>query len=303
MEAIVFDRFGGPEALAPRTVADVHAGPGQVRIKVAAAGVNPIDGKIRSGAMQQFIPTQLPAVPGIDVAGVVDEVGEGVADVVVGDEVLGWAESGSYAEYAVASQVVRKPAGLSWEQAAALPVAGETAQRVLDLLGVTAGETLLVNGAAGAVGSLAVQLAAAAGVTVVGTASEANHAYVRELGASAVVTYGEGLAARVREVAPQGVDAVYDTAGHGALPDAIELLGGTTDRVITIADQAAESLGVVFSGGGTVEPRPALAEQARLVAEGRLRVRVAEVLPLGQAQKAHEISDGGHARGKLVLTP
>jgi NADPH:quinone reductase-like Zn-dependent oxidoreductase len=303
VEAIVFDRFGGPEVLAASTVAEVHAGPGQVRIAVAAAGVNPLDGKIRSGAMQAFLQTELPAVPGIDVAGVVDEVGEGVTGLAVGDAVLGWAEGGSYAQYAVASQVVRKPAGLTWEQAASLPVAGETAQRVLDLLGVTSGETLLVNGAAGAVGSIAVQLAVAAGVTVVGTASEANHAYVRELGASAVVTYGEGLAARVREVAPQGVDAVYDTAGHGVLPDAIELLGGTTERVITIADHGAESLGVVFSGGITGDPRPALAEQARLAAEGRLTVRVAEVLPLRQAAKAHEISDGGHARGKLVLVP
>ncbi|MFI5801721.1 NADP-dependent oxidoreductase [Streptomyces sp. NPDC051561] len=302
MEAIVFEEFGGPEVLRAATVPEVHAGPGQVRLKVAAIGVNPIDGKIRSGVMQEAFPTELPAVPGMDVAGVVDEVGEGVSGFAVGDEVLGWVDSGAYAEYAVASSVVPKPAGLSWEQAASLPIAGRTAQRVLDELELKAGETLLINGAAGSVGALAVQLAVALGVTVVGTASEPNHAYLRELGATPVL-YGEGLVQRVREVAPQGVDAVFDVAGQGALPDSIELRGGTTDRVLTIGDFNAAAHGVTFSGGRVYDAMPALVEQTRLAGEGVLHLRVAEVLPLSRAVKAHEISDGGHARGKVVLIP
>jgi NADPH:quinone reductase-like Zn-dependent oxidoreductase len=302
MEAIVFEEFGGPEVLKAATVPEVHAGPGQVRLRVAAIGVNPIDSKIRGGLMKEAFPTVLPAVPGLDVAGVVDEVGEGVTGFAVGDEVLGWAEGGAYAEYAVAREVVLKPAELPWEQAAALPIAGRTAHRVLGELELAKGETLLVNGAAGSVGSMAVQLAVARGAKVIGTASAANHAFLRELGAIPVV-YGEGLVRRVREVAPEGVDAVFDVAGRGALPDSIELRGGTTDRVITVGDYAAAEHGVTYSVGATEVPMQVLAEQARLAAEGALRVRVAEVLPLAQAVKAHEISDGGHARGKVVLLP
>ncbi|MFF0739562.1 NADP-dependent oxidoreductase [Streptomyces sp. NPDC004111] len=303
MRAIVVEEFGGIEVLKEVTVPDVHAGPGQVRLRVAAIGVNPVDSKLRAGLMQQVMPVELPFVPGLDVAGVVDEVGAGVTGFAVGDEVFGWASSGAYAEYAVASEVVRKPAGLSWEQAVALPVAGETAHRVLTELGVTEGETLLVNGAAGAVGSFAVQLAVARGVRVVGTASAANHAHLRELGALAV-TYGEGLVRRVREVAPQGVDAVFDVAGRGALPDSIALRGGTTDRIVTVGDfVAAAEHKVAFSARSSTDPLPVFAEHARLVAGGTLRVRVAEVLPLARAAKAHEISDGGHAKGKLVLVP
>jgi NADPH:quinone reductase-like Zn-dependent oxidoreductase len=194
-----------------------------------------------------------------------------------------------------------KPAGLGWDEAAALPVAGETSQRVLDLLAVTGGETLLVHGAAGAVGGLAVQLAVARGATVIGTASPANHEYLSSLGA-VPVTYGDGLVARVRALAPGGVDAVFDAAGRGALPDSIELRGGTTDRIVTIADPAARQLGVVFSSGGQGSAE-GLAEQARLAAAGALRVTVAQAFPLAEAAKAQERSATGHTRGKLVIRP
>ncbi|MFI6702688.1 NADP-dependent oxidoreductase [Streptomyces sp. NPDC050509] len=304
MRAVVFEEFGGPEVLHVQDMDEPHAGPGEVRVAVRAAGVNPVDYKIRHGWMEAVFPTPLPAVPGVEFAGIVDETGEGVTDFAVGDEVLGWSATGAYAPYALAGIVVAKPAGLSWDEAAALPVAGETSLRVLDALGVRDGETLLLHGAAGSVGAVAAQLAVARGATVIGTASPANHDYVRSLGA-VPVTYGDGLVERVRAAAPQGIDAVFDVSGKGALPDSIELRGGTTDRIITIADMAAQELGVTFSSGGTPpeKQRAGLAENARLATEGALRVRIAGTFPLEEAAKAQEASEEGHAGGKLVITP
>ncbi|MFE3600546.1 NADP-dependent oxidoreductase [Streptomyces sp. NPDC059096] len=304
MRAVVFEEFGGPEVLHVKDVDEPHAGPGEIRVAVRAAGVNPMDYKIRHGWMEAAFPTPLPAVPGLEFAGVVDETGDGVTDFAVGDEVLGWTATGAYAPYALADVVVAKPAGLSWDEAAALPVAGETAQRVLDALGVRDGETLLLHGAGGGVGAVAAQLAVARGATVIGTASPANHDYVRSLGA-VPVAYGDGLVDRVRAAAPQGVDAVFDASGKGALPDSIELRGGTTDRIVTIADMAAQDLGVTFSSGGTTpeQKRAGLTEQARLATEGALRVRIAGTFPLEEAAKAQQASEEGHAGGKLVITP
>ncbi|MEE1817695.1 NADP-dependent oxidoreductase [Streptomyces sp. SP18ES09] len=308
MEAIVYEEFGGPEVLRHETgVERPEPGPGEVRVKVAAVGVNPVDWKRRYGWVEEFYPTTFPAVPGLEFAGTVDALGEGVTDLAVGDEVLGWTKTGAYAEYALAGTVAPKPAGLSWEAAAALPVAGETARRVLDLLRVREGETLFLHGAAGVVGSVAVQLAVAAGITVVGSASESNHAYLRELGAIPVA-YGDGLADRVRAAAPEGVDAVFDAAGHGVLPVAIGLLGGgdaVKERIVTIAATDAAEHGIVFSGV-TGEPdavRRGLAAQARLAVEGALTVRLAETLPLKEAARAQEASESGHVRGKIVLIP
>ncbi|MGW4749888.1 NADP-dependent oxidoreductase [Streptomyces sp. NPDC004290] len=308
MEAIVYEEFGGPEVLRHETgVERPEPGPGEVRVKVAAVGVNPVDWKRRYGWVEEFYPTTFPAVPGLEFAGTVDARGEGVTDLAVGDEVLGWTKTGAYAEYALAGTVAPKPAGLSWQAAAALPVAGETARRVLDLLRVREGETLFLHGAAGVVGSVAVQLAVAAGITVVGSASESNHAYLRELGAIPVA-YGDGLADRVRAAAPEGVDAVFDAAGHGVLPVAIGLLGGgdaAKERIVTIAATDAAEHGIVFSGV-TGEPdvvRRGLTAQARLAVEGALTVRLAETLPLKEAARAQEASESGHVRGKIVLIP
>jgi NADPH:quinone reductase-like Zn-dependent oxidoreductase len=300
MQAIVHEEFGGPEVLRFTETDAPAAGPGQVRLKVAAAGVNALDHKIRRGYLEAVRPTSLPAIPGVEAAGTVDQVGAGVTGFAVGDEVVGWSVTGSYAQYALAEKVAAKPAGLDWESAAALPVAGETSQRVLDLLKLSSGETLLLHGGAGAVGSIAVQLAVARGATVVATASEANHGYLRDLGAIPV-TYGDGLVDRVRAAAPQGVDAVFDAAGKGALPDSIELRGGTTERIVTIADPQAAGLGILFSATGSERPQDALADQLRLAAEGKLRVEVARVFGLAEGAEAQRVSEEGHTRGKLVL--
>ncbi|WP_405928816.1 NADP-dependent oxidoreductase [Streptomyces griseus] len=304
MEAIVYEEFGGPDVLHLARLDPPRPGPGQVRVAVRAAGVNPLDHKIRNGWMEGVFPTPLPATPGAEFAGVVQETGEGVTAFAPGDEVLGWSATGSYATEALAgaAALARKPEGLSWEQAAALPVATDTASRVLDELALAEGETLLLHGAGGGVGSAAVQLATARGATVIGTASPANHDYLRVLGA-VPVAYGDGLVERVRELAPEGVDAVFDASGRGALPASIELRGGTTDRIVTIADGDAAELGVAFSPGGGPPSAERLAESARLAAIGELRVEIAQVFPLADAASAHALSEGGHVRGKLVLLP
>jgi NADPH:quinone reductase-like Zn-dependent oxidoreductase len=301
MQAVVFEEFGGPEVLRIQDVAEPHAGPGQVRVKVRAAGVNPMDFKIRRGWVEAFMPTTFPATPGLEVAGVVDEAGEGAA-FAVGDEVVGWSTTGAYAEHAIVGNAARKPAGLSWEQAVGLPVAGETAQRVLNELQVKEGETLLLHGAAGGVGSIAAQLATAAGVTVIGTASPANHDFLRQLGVTPI-EYGEGLVDRVRAAAPQGIDAVFDTAGQGGLQESIELRGGT-DRIVTIAAMNAGELGIAASMGSAAAPEEiaaGLASQLQAAADGNLRVRIAQTFALADAAKAQELSESGHARGKVVV--
>jgi NADPH:quinone reductase-like Zn-dependent oxidoreductase len=304
MRAVVFEEFGGPEVLqAKNDVKEPHAGPGEVRVAVKAAGVNPMDFKIRYGWFDSFMPTTFPAVPGIEVAGVVDQVGEGVTEFAVGDEVAGWSQGGSYAEHALLGVAAKKPANLSWEEAVAVPVAGETAARVLDELGLKQGETLLLHGAAGGVGSVAVQLAVALGATVIGTASEANHEFLRSLGAIPI-TYGDGLVDRVKEVAPQGVDAVFDAAGKGGLQESIELRGGT-DRIVTIADMAAGDIGVAVSSGAVADDvkKAGLAEQLQLAADGKLKLAIAKTFAFDDATAAHQTSEAGHNRGKLVIVP
>lgn len=298
MKAIIFDEFGGPDVLREADVEVPQPGPGQVRVRVKAAGLNALDGKKRSGMLDAVFPTTFPAIPGSELAGVVDALGEGVSDVQVGDEVLGWADTGSYAEYALATAVALKPADLSWQDAAALPVASETAERVLDELEVTAGETVLMHGASGAVGTVAVQLATARGARVIATAGPSNQDYLTSLGATPT-TYGEGLVERVRALAPDGVDAVFDLAGKGALPDSITLRGGTA-RIVTIADFGAGQLGVAFSAGGGDHPAERLAAVAQDAAAGKLTTTVTSY-PLAKAADAQQASDTGHVRGKLVL--
>jgi NADPH:quinone reductase-like Zn-dependent oxidoreductase len=298
MKAIQFDRFGGTEVLHEADVEVPRPGPGQVRVRVKAAGLNALDGKRRSGALEALFPTPLPAIPGGELAGVVDALGEGVQDVQVGDEVLGWSDTGAYAEYALASTFAPKPAGLDWQDAAALPVASETAERVLNLLGVTEGETVLLHGAAGAVGTLAVQLAAARGARVIATAGPGNQDYLTALGATPTV-YGEGLVERVGALAPEGIDAVFDLAGKGALEDSIKLRGGT-ERIVTIADFRARELGITFSSGAQGSPAR-LAAVAEDAATGKV-VTTVTAYPLDQAGAAQQVSDAGHVRGKIVLT-
>lgn len=301
MKAVQFSEYGDPDVLRVAEVEEPHAGPGQIRVAVEAAGVNPFDWKIRSGAMQQAMPLKLPKIPGSDVAGVVDEVGEGVTGVAVGDGVFGSAVGGAAAEYAIVEHYAAKPAALAWEEAAGLPVAVETAVRTLDLLGLEAGQTILVNGAAGGVGVAAVQFARARGAQVIGTASEGNHEFLRSLGA-APTTYGDGLVERVRELAPGGVDRALDTAGRGALADLIEITG-SPDHVVTIADFSAAEEGVRITTGADGRSWEALDEAAQLYESGKLTMPVAQTFSFSEAPAAHRVSEEGHVRGKLVLIP
>jgi NADPH:quinone reductase-like Zn-dependent oxidoreductase len=298
MKAVQFAEYGDPAVLRVVDVDEPHASAGQIRVAVRAAGVNPVDGKLRSGALHQMMPLTLPSIPGSDVAGVVDEIGDGVDAVSIGDEVFGFAVSGGSAEYAVVDHFAAKPPVVSWAVAAGLPLVTETAVRTLDLLGVTAGTTLLINGAAGGVGTAATQFARARGASVIGTASPHNHDYLRSLGATPT-TYGEGLAARVREIASDGVDLALDAAGFGALPDLIDLTGGP-DTVVTIADFAAHTHGVRLSPGPEGRSFHALDQVAALLTDGKFTMPV-RTFPLAQAADAHAASQAGHVRGKLVL--
>jgi NADPH:quinone reductase-like Zn-dependent oxidoreductase len=298
MRAIQFERFGGPEVLKVVEVAEPHAAANQIRLAVKAIGVNPVDWKFRQGMMD----VDLPRGTGLEVSGVVDEVGEGVTDVKIGDRVFGSVEGGNgAADFAVLEHYAPIPPSLDFAGAAGLTVAVETAVRTLDLLDVKSGQTVLVNGAAGAVGISTVQLARERGARVIGTASAVNHDYLRSFGAEPI-TYGDGLVGRVRELVPDGVDRAIDDAGGGALPALIEL-AGSPECVVTIADfQAAQDLGVTVTGGtDSTRAWYALGEIGELIEAGRFSLPVARTFPLEQIAEAHSLSESGHVRGKLVL--
>jgi NADPH:quinone reductase-like Zn-dependent oxidoreductase len=297
MKAVQYSEFGGPEVLELVELPDPHPGPGQIRVAVRAVGINPVDWKMRRG----MLGGDLPQTTGREVAGVVDELGEGVGDVAPGDEVFGFAIGGGAAELALLADYAPIPPSLDFTAAAGLPIAVETSVRALDLLGVGDGSTVLVNGAAGGVGSAAVQIAKVRGARVIGTASPNNHDYLRSLGAEPT-TYGEGLVERVRAIAPGGIDTAFDVAGGGALPALVEL-AGAPEHVLTIADFAgAPETGVRVTGGpGTKRAVHALTDIAELIESGRFSLPVAQTFPLDQIAEAHRISEGGHVRGKLVL--
>lgn len=300
MKAAQFRRFGGPEVLEIVDLADPHPGPGQVRIAVHAAGINATEWKIRRGLLS--FGAELPQTTGRDVAGVVDEIGEGVTDVAVGDRVFGISDDGAgAAELALLTFRAIIPPSLGFVDAAALPVALETATRSLDQLRVGAGHTLLINGASGGIGSTAVQLAVARGARVIGAASAANHNYLRLLGADPV-TYGEGLVDRVRALAPGGVDRALDVAGSGVLPELIELAGGAPN-VVTLADfEGAGKYGVRFSNGFTDgNGFHALGTIGELIEAGKFWLPVDRTFPLDEIADAHRVSEHGHVRGRLVL--
>ncbi|MGO1055530.1 NADP-dependent oxidoreductase [Crossiella sp. CA198] len=297
MWKVTFAEFGGPDVLRLEAAEQPHAGPGQVRVAVRAAGVNPVDWRIRSGGLQHAHPVELPAGIGIDAAGVVDEVGAGVEGVEVGEHVFG-AGSSTYAEFAVLSAWTRMPAGLDFAEAAGYPSVVETALRVLREAGVRPGQTLLVSGAAGGVGSAVLQIARDRGITVIGTASAANQDYLRGLGAHAV-TYGAGWVERVRRLGQ--VQAALDVAGSGVLGELVELTGDPR-KVVSIADPSAPEFGVHFSGKAGSMPA-ALAEAADLITRGKLHIPVEKSYPLAEAAAAHLDSQAGHTRGRRVLLP
>lgn len=298
MQALQFHSYGGPEVLEVADAPEPHPGPGEIRIQVRASSVNPLDWKLRSGLMAGGQPLEAPGRLGFDAAGVVDELGEGVTDVAVGDDVFGLG-SNTAAELAVLTAYAKKPASVDWSVAAAAGVASETAIRVLDLVGVGSGSTVLVDGGAGGVGAVTVQVAVARGATVVATAGEDNLGYLAEIGATGI-RYGEGMADRARAAAPDGFDAVVDIAGK---TDAAVLVGLVAEpaQIVSIANFGATGSGIqVTSGGG--DPQAAMAEAAQLLEQNRLVIKI-QTFPLARAAEAHRISEGGHVRGKLVLLP
>ncbi|MFI7362001.1 NADP-dependent oxidoreductase [Streptomyces sp. NPDC050149] len=295
MKKVSFAEFGGPDVLHLIDAEEPHAGPGRIRIAVRAAGVNPVDWRVREGQVLGAHPTELPAGVGLDAAGIVDEIGEGVDGVEVGDRVFGEGSS-TYAEFAVLSAWARMPEGLTFEEAAGYPSVVETALRVIREVGVLPGQTLLVSGASGGVGSAVLQIARDRGITVIGTGGASNQDYLRGLGALAT-TYGEGWTERVRQLGR--VDAALDLAGSGVLRELVELTGDPR-RVVSIADLGAPALGVRFSGVAGSVP-DALAEAARLIARGKLHIPVEKSYTLAEAAQAHIDSRAGHTRGRRVM--
>jgi NADPH:quinone reductase-like Zn-dependent oxidoreductase len=297
MKAARFSRFGGPEVLEIVDLPDPRPGPGQVRIAVRAAGVNASDWKKRQGLMDQ----DLPQTMGYEAAGIVDELGDGVTHVAIGDRVFGFSADGAaQAELAVLSDYAPISPRLDFAAAAALPASVETAARALDQLGVENGSTVLINGASGSVGGAAVQLAVARGARVIGTGSPATHEFLRSLGAEPVA-YGDGMPERVRALARGGVDLALDVAGSGVLPELIEL-AGDPEHVITIADFAgAQRYGVRFSRGDSGRAIYALAEVSELIESGRFTLPVGQTFALADVATAHRVGEAGQVRGKLVL--
>jgi NADPH:quinone reductase-like Zn-dependent oxidoreductase len=267
---------------------------------VRAASVNPIDWKLLTGVMSGGQPLAGTGYLGYDAAGVVDEVGAGVTGVSGGDEVFGCGQ-GTQAEYAVLDSWAAKPPSIDWAVAAAAGVAGETSERSLRLLGVKAGDTIFVDGGAGGVGAVAVQMAVARGARVIASAGEANQDYLREIRAIPVL-YGEGVDGRVRSAGGGRVDAVLDVAGKTPVEDLISLVSEPS-RVLSIANFAAGQAGARVSGGGAdSRPMEALAEVAELLAQNKLVIKV-QTFPFDRAAEAYRVSQGGHVRGKLVLIP
>ncbi|MFD5070093.1 NADP-dependent oxidoreductase [Streptomyces sp. NPDC058369] len=295
MRKVSFAEFGGPDVLRLIDAEEPHAGPGRIRIAVRAAGVNPVDWRVREGQVLGAHPTVLPSGVGLDAAGIVDEVGAGVEGVETGDRVFGEGAD-TYAEFAVLSAWARMPEGLTFEEAAGYPSVVETALRVIDQVGVRPGETLLVSGASGGVGSAVLQIARDRGIAVIGTGGAANQDYLRGLGALPT-TYGEGWVERVRRLGR--VDAALDLAGAGVIPELVALTGDP-GKVITIADLGAPEFGVRFSGVAGSVP-DALAEAVDLIARGRLHIPVEKAYTLAEAARAHVDSQAGHTRGRRVM--
>ncbi|MGX1674649.1 NADP-dependent oxidoreductase [Streptomyces sp. NPDC055400] len=306
MKAISYSGYGGPEVLEYGEVGDPKVGPDAVLVKVRAAAVNPVDWKAREGYLDPVLDAVFPVIPGWDVSGVVVQPGSAVTEFVTGDEVIGYVREdflsrGTFAEYVAAPvrTLARKPRNLTYEEAAGLPLAGLTAYQVLTgALAVQEGDVVLVHAAAGGVGSIAVQLGRHLGARVIGTASERNHDFLRELGAEPI-TYGDGLAERVRALAPEGMDAVFDTVGGEALKVSADLLapGG---RLASIADAS-----VVDLGGHYAFVRPDAADLARLAdlaEQDVVTVHVDETFPLERAADAQRLSAEGRTRGKIVVT-
>ncbi|MEO7121734.1 MAG: NADP-dependent oxidoreductase [Lacisediminihabitans sp.] len=297
-QAVSFARYGGPEVLEVIEVPEKQAGEGQVRVAVRTAGLNPFDVKVRHGVLPKHT---LPSLQGSEFAGVVDQVGAGVTQWRVGDEVLGWIGRGAQAEQVVvaATSLTAKPQGLDWVTAGGLGLVGNTAKRATDSLSLGAHDTVLVSGAAGGVGLLSAQFARLAGATVLGTASMRNHDALRALGV-VPVAYGAGMLERLRDAAPHGITAMLDTVGGEAIEVAIAL-GVPTTRINTIADhEAAARLGLGTVGGGG-KTSAELSEIAQLATAGSLVLPIRSSYPMSEVRAAYEDLESGHGLGKIVL--
>jgi NADPH:quinone reductase-like Zn-dependent oxidoreductase len=301
-KAVRFDRYGGIDVLQVVEVPRPVPGPGQVLVRVKAAGINPGEAKIREGLLHARWPATFPSGEGTDLAGVVAVTGPGVTGFSAGDEVIGYTDDrASHAEYVVvgAGNLTAKPAGVPWEQAGALPVAGFTAYAAVRAVALAPGDTVAVSGAAGGVGSITVQLARRAGATVIGVAGEANHGWLAGHGVIPV-TYGDGVAGRIRQAATK-VDAFIDTFGGDYVQLALEL-GVEPSRIDTIANfDAVQRYGVRAEGNAAGASASVLAELAGLIAAGQLEMPVAGVFPLDKVQDAYRRLEQGHIRGKIVL--
>ena len=300
MRALQFRAYGGPEVLEVADVAEPHPAPGQIRIAVRAASVNPIDWKSYTGALSGGKPLMAARQLGYDAAGVVDAVGDDVSGVSLGDEVFGLGRN-TQAEFAVLNSWAAKASSIDWAVAAAAAVGGETAERGLRMLGIRPANVLFIDGGAGGVGAVAVQMALARGARVVASSSEANEDYLRELGATAV-RYGPGVAGRVLAAAGGPVHAVFDVAGKTPIDELLSL-APEPSQVLSIANFSAAEAGAQVTGGGAdSRPMEALAEVAQLLQQNKLVIKT-QTYPFDRAAEAYRISQSGHVRGKLVLTP
>ncbi|SFW74157.1 NADP-dependent oxidoreductase [Amycolatopsis australiensis] len=303
--AIRFDEYGDVEVLRVEDVPRPAPGPGQVLVEVRAAGINPGEGYIRQGLLHERWPATFPSGQGSDFAGVVAELGDGVEEIAAGDEVIGFVHTrSSHAEYVVAEaeNLTPKPEGVPWEVAGSLFVAGTTAYAAVSAVCPREGDTVVVSGAAGGVGSLAVQLAKLAGATVIGLAGEANHAWLRELDVIPVA-YGDGVRERIEAAAPDGVHAFVDTFGSGYVDLALHL-GIHPGRIDTVIDfAAAEKYNVKTDGNLAAASAEVLRELSLLVDKGLLEVPIARVYPLDEVREAYRELERRHTRGKIVLRP
>jgi NADPH:quinone reductase-like Zn-dependent oxidoreductase len=303
--AVRFNNYGGIDVLQVVEVERPLVGPGQVLVRVKAAGINPGEASIRKGFFADRWPATFPSGQGSDLAGIVEEIGPGVAGVHVGDEIIGFTEKrASQAEFVVieSTNLVPRPANVPWEQAGALFVAGTTAYAAVRAVSLKKGDTVVISGAAGGVGTVAVQLAVNAGAKVIGLASEKNHAWLKDHGAVAV-TYGNGVEERIRAAAGGKVEAFIDTFGGGYVELALKL-GVPADRIDTIIDfAAAEKYKVKAEGNSVAANAEVLQILAGLVQSGRLEIPIARVYPLSQVQEAYRELEERHTQGKIVLEP
>jgi NADPH:quinone reductase-like Zn-dependent oxidoreductase len=303
--AVRFDQYGGLDVLQVVEVERPIAGPGKVLVRVKAAGINPGEASIRKGLFAERWPSTFPSGQGSDLAGIVEELGPGVTTVAVGDEVIGFTnDRSSQAELVVvgAGDLVPRPANVSWAQAGALFVAGTTAYAAVRSVALDTDDTVVVSGAAGGVGSIAVQLAKNADARVIGLAGAANHTWLSDHGVIPIA-YGDGVEDRIRAAGGGKVDAFIDTFGGGYVELALKL-GVAKSRIDTIIDfAAAAKYGVKTEGNHEAANAEVLAQLAGLLAAGRLEIPIAKVYPLDEVREAYRELEQRHTRGKIVLEP